>query len=154
MSDYGLFIEGGLIDISLMIGDVAADDGLETAVLISLFSDARASQDMIAEFDRDGDLRGYWGDLDNPADETGSLLWVLKREKQLSRTLASAREYCERALAWLIEDKVADRVVVATEYPQRGWMAIQIDIYRPRSNNPVTYRYNYEWAAQILKVAS
>lgn len=152
MSDYGLFIEDGLIDISLMIGDIAADDGLETSVLISLFSDARATEDMLAIIDRDGDLRGYWGDI-GQADNTGSLLWTLKRSKQLERTLAAAREYCEVALSWLIRDKVADRVVVTTEYPQRGWMAIQIDIYRPRSNNPVTYRYNYEWAAQILKVA-
>lgn len=152
MSDYGLFIDQSLIDMNLTIGDIAADEGLETAVLISLFSDARATSDMLHIEDRDGDLRGFWGDL-NTQDNTGSLLWTIKRAKQLSKTLAEAREYCQRALSWMVEDKVADRVVVTTEYPQRGWMAIQVDIYRTRSNNPVTYRYNYEWAAQIIKVA-
>ncbi len=152
MSDYGLFLEENLIDVNMVIGDLAGDDGLETAVLISLFSDARATPDMIPEEDQDGDLRGYWGDLETP-DSTGSLLWTIRRAKQLTRTLAEAREYCERALKWMIDDKVADRVVVTTEYPQRGWMAIQVDIYRAQSKNPVTYRYNYEWAAQKLKVS-
>ena len=153
MSDYGLFIDESQIDMNLTIGDIAADDGLETSVLISLFSDARATQDMIAIEDRDGDLRGFWGDVDTQ-ENTGSLLWTIKRAKQMTKTLADAREYCQKALAWMVEDKVADKVVVTVEYTQRGWMAIQVDIYRTRSNNPVTYRYNYEWAAQIIKVAS
>ncbi len=151
MSDYGLFISDNLIDVNMVIGDIAGDDGLETAVLISLFSDARATPDMIPIEDQDGDLRGFWGDLGGN-DSTGSRLWTIRRAKQLSSTLAAARQYCEQSLAWMLEDKVADRIVVQTEYAQRGWMAIQVDIYRAQSKNPVTYRYNYEWAAQTLKV--
>lgn len=155
MTDYALLLdEDGRIDIGFANGDVVPDDGLETAVLVSLFSDARATEDMIPAIDRDGDLRGYWGDVRPPVDgdSTGSLLWVLKRSKQLNQTLADAREYAQRALRWLIDDGVAQTVVVNTSYPQRGWMLLEVIIYRPQSANPVTFRYAYAWASQLLKV--
>lgn len=154
MTDYGLFIKDEIIDMSLLPGDIEGDDGLETAVLISLFSDARATDDMIAAIDKDGDLRGFWGDIARPGDSTGSLLWTIKRAKQLTSVLSAARGFCQIALNWLIDDKVADRVDVRTSYlaPASGVMIIEIDIYRPGSANPVQYRYGYEWSAQLLKV--
>lgn len=154
MSDYGLFLTEGLIDMAFVAGDIASDDGLQTAVLISLFADARATEDMIPAIDRDGDLRGWWADAyaDETGDQTGSLLWTIQRAKQLQRTLADARDYARNALAWLIEDRVADRVEVFTSYPQRGWMLLDVRIYRPGSTNPVVFRFNYEWSAQLLKV--
>lgn len=154
MSDYGLFIRDTIIDMVLVPGDISGDEGLETAVIISLFSDARATQDMIDAIDKDGDLRGFWGDVTRPDDSTGSLLWTLKRSKQLTSTLAKAQGYCQSALKWLIDDKVADRVDVRSRYlaPASGVMVIEVDIYRPGSANPVQYRYGYEWAAQLLKV--
>lgn len=156
MSDYGLFLDvDGLIDMAFVPGDVAADAGLETAVLVSLFSDARATEDMIPTIDRDGDLRGYWGDVRGtaPGDSTGSLLWTIRRAKQLSRTLADAKGYAEAALRWMVEDQVASSVVVNASYPQLGWMLLEVLIYRPQSSNPVVFRYNYQWSSQILKVA-
>ncbi len=154
MSDYGLFIRDTIIDMVLVPGDISGDEGLETSVIISLFSDARATQDMIDAIDKDGDLRGFWGDVTRPDDSTGSLLWTLKRSKQLTSTLAKAQGYCQSALKWLIDDKVADRVDVRSRYlaPASGVMVIEVDIYRPGSANPVQYRYGYEWAAQLLKV--
>ena len=154
MSDYGLFIVDDRIDMLLVPSDIAGDDGLETSVIISLFSDARATQDMLDAIDNDGDLRGFWGDVTRPEDSTGSLLWTMKRSKQLASTLAKARGYCQSALDWLIDDKVANRVDVRTSYlaPASGVMIIEVDIYRPGSVNPVQYRYGYEWSAQLLKV--
>lgn len=153
MSDYGLFIIDGLIDAGFVVGDIAEDNGLETAVLISLFADARATPDLLDPIDQDGDLRGFWGDIAIPGDSTGSLLWTLKRAKQLQSTLAQARGYCKTALQWLIDDAVADLVDVQCEFIKRGWLGIQVDIYRPGSANPVSYRYNYEWQTQLMKVA-
>lgn len=154
MIDYGLFVGEQTIDMVLVTGDIVGDDGLETSVIISLFSDARASSDMLDPIDNDGDLRGFWGDVTQPEDSTGSLLWTIKRAKQLTSTLAKARGYCQDALRWMIEDKIADRVDVRTSYlaPASGVMIIEIDIYRPGSANPVLYRYGYEWSAQLLKV--
>lgn len=156
MSDLGLFLdERGIIDMALTVGDIAADDGLGTAVLISLFADARATEDIIDPIDRDGDLRGYWGDVQGarPGDSTGSLLWTIRRAKQLTRTLAQVKEYAEAALEWMLEDAVADSVTVTASYPRLGWMLLEVLIYRPGSSNPVIFRYNYQWNSQVLKVA-
>lgn len=156
MSDYGLFVVDDRIDMVLLPGDIASDDGLETGVIISLFSDARATPDMLEAIDNDGDLRGFWGDITRPEDSTGSLLWTLKRSKQLTKTLALARGYCQAALKWLIDDKVADRIDIRTSYlaPASGVMIIEVDVYRPGSANPVQYRFGYEWSAQLLKVTT
>lgn len=156
MSDLGLFLdENGLIDMGFVVGDIAGDGGLETAVLISLFSDARATEDLIPAIDRDGDLRGYWGDVHGvaPGDATGSLLWTIRRAKQLTRTLAQAKEYAEKSLQWMVDDAVAASVTVTATYPRLGWMMLEVFIYRPQSSNPVVFRYNYQWTAQIIKVA-
>lgn len=131
--------------------DLERDDGLETAVIISLFTDRRASPEQIPiELPQD-DLRGYWGDIGNSAsDETGSLLWLLAREKQLPQTLSRAQQYCRDALAWMVDDLVATRVEVTAEFAARGWMLILVDIFRP-TGSAVRYHFNYEWAAQAAK---
>jgi phage gp46-like protein len=132
--------------------DLERDDGLQTAVIISLFTDRRASPEQIpVELPQD-DLRGYWGDIANatPSDQTGSLLWLLAREKQLPQILGRAQQYCREALAWMVDDLVATRVEVTAEFVARGWMLILVDIFRP-TGSPVRYRFNYEWAAQAAK---
>jgi phage gp46-like protein len=132
--------------------DLARDDGLETAVIISLFTDRRASAEQIPMELPQDDLRGYWGDISNTttSDQTGSLLWLLAREKQLPQVLGRAQQYCREALAWMVEDLVATRVEVAAEFVAQGWMLILVDIFRP-TGSPVRYRFNYEWAAQAAK---
>jgi phage gp46-like protein len=132
--------------------DLERDDGLQTAVIISLFTDRRASPEQIpAELPQD-DLRGYWGDIASatPSDQTGSLLWLLAREKQVPQILGRAQQYCREALTWMVEDLVATRVEVTAEFVAQGWMLILVDIFRP-TGSPVRYRFNYEWAAQAAK---
>jgi phage gp46-like protein len=132
--------------------DLERDDGLETSVIISLFTDRRASIDQIPpEFPRD-DLRGWWGDVAPTVegDQTGSLLWLLYREKQTPQVLARAQQYAQEALQWMLEDKIAQDVVVETSYISLGWMLIAIDIYRP-TGEVVRYRYGYEWTAQAAR---
>lgn len=132
--------------------DLGRDDGLETAVIISLFTDRRASPEQIPTELPQDDLRGYWGDIINatPSDQTGSLLWLLAREKQLPQVLGRAQQYCREALAWMVEDLIATRVEVTAQFIARGWMLIAIDIFRP-TGSPVRYQFNYEWAAQAAK---
>lgn len=142
-------------DIALAGQDLARDDGLESAVLVSLFTDRRAGAEQIRPGDDPTDLRGWWGDVNPPVDgdRTGSLLWLLRREKQTRETLARARQYAEQAMAWMIEDRVARRVTVATEYGAPGVMHIEVVIERPDTTR-LRYRYDYEWAAQAAKRAN
>lgn len=134
--------------------DLLRDDGLEPAVLLSLFTDRRAKPDQLRPDDDPTDLRGWWGDISAnvEGDQHGSLLWLLRREKQTSEVLARARQYAEQALQWMLDDRVASRLSVTTEFGGRGVMVIGVEIERPAGDR-VSYRYDYEWAAQAAKRA-
>lgn len=151
MADAALVMTENGGDIVLEGLDLARDDGLETAVIISLFTDRRATPEQLPAGTSADDLRGYWGDVGSN-DQTGSHLWLLSREKQTPQTLARAQQYCREALAWLIEDRIAIRVEVGAAYVATGWMQIDIAIDRP--DGLIQYRYNYEWAAQAAKRAA
>lgn len=129
-------------DISITGGDLLADDGLTTAVVLSLFLDRQALSD--DELPQGGtDVRGWWADAWAKVDKdmTGSRLWLLWRRKQVPEVLEEAREYAEEALAWLVEDGVATRVSVATSYPSRG--VLQWDIRITSSGNVAdAYTFN------------
>lgn len=110
--------------LSLTGPDLAADEGLRTAVLVSLFTDRRAEADDELP-DGSTDRRGSW---DDP--ERGSRLWLLGREKQTQRTLERAREYAEEALAWLVEDGIARAVTVSAEWVRTGVLGLRVVIER------------------------
>lgn len=111
--------------------DLTPDDGLETAVIDSLFTDRLAEPDDELP-DGDTDRRGWWGDMlaETPGDRIGSRLWLLSREKELPEVLGRAEEYANEALAWLVDDGVANSVEVTAENPSPGLMTLQITITR------------------------
>lgn len=135
-------------DVALTTGDLATDDGLETAVLISLFTDRRAldSDELPAG---SADLRGWWGDMAPPVegDRIGSRLWLLSREKRTADVLNRAREYTREALAWMLDDEVATRLEVDVEYLNTDWLALLVRIVRP-DGTTLDGRYDYNWRAQ------
>lgn len=134
-------------DITLQGVDLEPDDGLETAVVISLFTDRIAQRDDVLP-DPSSGRQGWWGDAfsDKDADKIGSRLWLLSREKQLSSVLSRAREYAEESLQWLVEDGIAKGVSVTTEIVRTGVLGMLIVIDRP--GNPTTYTYQYLWEGQ------
>lgn len=128
--------------------DLEPEDGLETAVILSLFTDRRAPEGATLP-DESGDRRGWWGDalpvVDG--DEVGSLLWLLQRSKQTPAVLAQVEQYARESLAWMVEDKVASAVDVVASNPRSGMWGLEVTISRPKLS-PVTYRYDSAWAAQ------
>lgn len=135
----------------------ATSDDLQTAVILSLGSDARAALADRLPDQGDGDRRGWWGNAlppaDLAADDFGSLLWLLAREKQLPAVRARAEAYARAALQWLIDDGIADQVDVAASFPATGWLQVGIAIYRPTSP-PARYRFDLAWQAQARRPAS
>jgi phage gp46-like protein len=102
-------------------GLLAPDGGLRRAIVISLFSDARAQADDILPDGSGlfGNRRGWWGDVVPPDQApagadwiTGSRLWLLSREKQTAETARRAQGYASEALQWLIRGGWATRVEV------------------------------------------
>lgn len=153
MSDIALRWQIASADVVVAENDLVRDDGLDTAVIVSLFTDRRAEgSDVLA--DRTTDRRGWWGDaLPIVSDDKfGSRLWLLSREKQQPAVLDRAREYALEALQWLLDDKVAERVDVVTEFTRPGMLGLQVVIYRP-TTLPAEFRFNYTWAAQEAAAA-
>jgi len=123
-------------------GQVARDDGLRTAVLLSLFLDARARpEDPLPEApaggalgargaNADADRRGWVGDALAPVagDRMGSRLWLLAREKQTEGVRARAEIYAREALAWLVADGLATGLDVAATWRGRGVLDLRVRI--------------------------
>ena len=135
------------VDYALVQLGLAEDDGLDTAVIISLFTDrlAEASDDIP---DGTDDKRGHWSDSysDIEGDLIGSRLWLLTREKQLPQVMVRAREYCEEALAWMLEDGVAREVTVTVTNPKDGILYAQIEIAKP-DGTATRYQFENFWRA-------
>lgn len=131
MSDLALIFDGHGCDMALDGNDLQLDDGLTTAILISLFSDRRALADDALP-GASGDRRGWWADAypQLEGDRIGSRLWLLSREKELPETLRRAKAYAEEALAWLVADGVAARVEVVPSVPRRGVLRLDIAVQR------------------------
>ena len=127
--------------------DLASDDGLETAVGISLFTDGLCTSQEAASAGVT-DRRGWWGDAyaDVPGDQIGSRLWLLAREKRLPATVERARQYAAAALQWLIADGVAAKVDVQAELVGADVLALSVAIHR--KTEPVArYRFETFWGA-------
>lgn len=146
MTDLALVIdaETGISDLQLSGGALATHDGLRSAILVSLFTDARAGPD--ADLPEAGsDRRGWWGDgfARDPGDETGSLLWLLRRGKLNDRLLVRAREYAAASLAWITADQVASNVDVRAELAGPQGIALTVTLDRP--NGPARERFDFVW---------
>lgn len=142
----GDFVEGN--------GDLKHEDGLETAVIISLFTDGRAKEDDDLPDPTNTDRRGWWGDQAVPdveEDQIGSRLWLLCRSKTIEEALIDAKLYAEEALEWMIEDNVAASIEIITKRVEKS-AALQIlgiEVKIRRSDGTVFAKdYEVEWGNQ------
>jgi len=142
-------------DFTTDVGDLTNENGLETAVIVSLFTNRRAKDDDILPDPTSLDKQGWWGDQASPDvanDQIGSRIWVyMDRAKTTQETLIQVKQAAEEALQWLIEDKVAVKVEVETERagsPGNDRLHMLVKIYKSREEL-VTYEYDFNWASQF-----
>ena len=149
MSDVALEYSGESFDIKIVKNDLKLDEGLQTAVIISLFTDKRCRVEELnaGETDR----AGWWGDMfaDLEGDQIGSKLWLLRREKQVPATLVRYEEYAKESLQWLIDDKIATAVTATASFPERGRVDLEIGIQRPQG--AVSFKYSLSWNAESAR---
>lgn len=122
-----------------------SQEPLIRAVMISLFTWRRANPDD----DLPGsEKQGWWGDSFpvEPNDRIGSRLWLLSRAKLLPETVARAKEYAEEALAWLVTDGIAARVVVESERRGIDTLALACRIYKSDGSTPLDIRFTDVWS--------
>lgn len=152
--DIRLALEDGAGALEIKQNDLGRDNGLETALLVSLFTDRRATIEQVraAGLD-DSDLRGWWGDAE-AEEPIGSLLWLLGRTKMTAQTLAQARDYALQAWQWLIRDGAASAIDAIVERTGTEEIAISVRVRRPQAAEDVNFRWYYNWQAQLVRRAA
>lgn len=148
MSDIGLLLVDNCFDLRIKEGDLEADNGLETAVAISLFTDKRVSEEDRPDLEKD--QRGWWGDMfpEVDLDKIGSRLWTLDRSKTNNETLRRSEELCKEALNWMLEDGLASAIIINSEYNDSKNLIVDIEISRPDKDSE---RFSVLWDEQELR---
>lgn len=134
-------------DLVRTTGNLQTDEGLETAVTISLFTDARATAE--DNIDAGSDPRGWWGAafvFDDPAQQLGSRLWRAKALKANADGLETLRTYAEECLAWLVEDGVAASVAASASFLKPGVALLEVQVVRP---GKLARRWRGKWEMQL-----
>ena len=136
-------------DLSQAGTDLKSEDTLASAVLVSLLCDRQAQA---YEVPSGQDPRGWWADaFATVPHQTGSRLWLMEREKQLASTVQRCKQYCEEALAWMLADGLATRVVATVFVPRSGWLVALIALQLNGASRQ--YRFEFDQAAQVWALA-
>jgi len=96
----------GLYDFVIEGNEFASAGGFETAIPVSLFTDARAPAALVSEPQY---RRGWIGNLLTAATmrQLGSILWVLDQSRITQERLNIARLAAQDAFQWMVDDGVA-----------------------------------------------
>lgn len=142
-------------------GDLALNSSLRSAVLVSLFTDRVAPETLSALDAAVGlsavsgaagsatkDIRGWWADAwaDTPI---GSRLWQLQRAIKSGQTSLprEVEAICYEALQWMVDDGVAQSVVVAAQFSTTNRQAIEftVTVQEPGRNTPQVFLFSWAW---------
>lgn len=147
---------GGVITYDPALSDLLSDDGLTTAVLISLFTDARAKDDdelpsaLISE--DFPDRRGCWMDSTSGRanDSIGSRLWLLERSKVTTENLRRAEQYAREALQWMIDEGLASTITTVAERggDAKDQLFLQVGI-KKYTGEARAFRFELLWKGTI-----
>lgn len=121
-------------------GDLLSGDDLQSAIMISLFTDRLARSDDDVD---GGHRRGWWGDTGSD-EHIGSRLWLLKRKKLTVQVARFAESYASEALNWMVTDGVVSHIDVLTQivWPQRLNMVIR---YQRPGRGSEDLRFYWVW---------
>jgi phage gp46-like protein len=137
--------------------DLAADDGLQTAVALSLFLDRQAAKD--DGIPGGGERRGWWassyfadtgGRASAAAAQWGSRLWLLQGAPANIATARRAELYAHEALQWLIDAGIAASVAVRTKWVSRNELALFITlVQRNAAGVAATQAFDFIWGVTL-----
>lgn len=127
-------------DWVLLAPSLQSGDDLQTAVLISLFTDRLA---LPSDVTTDGDRRGWWGD--DAKYPIGSRLWLLDRVKGPQDVPQRAQDYAAEALQWLIDDDAVARFDIAAQWITPDRLDLTVTANR-RDGSRVAMKFPNVWA--------
>lgn len=138
----------GLYDFVIEGNEFASAGGFETAIPVSLFTDARAPAALVSEPQY---RRGWIGNLLTAATmrQLGSILWVLDQSRITQERLNVARLAAQDAFQWMVDDGVA--LGVKIDVQRNSVIGIIVFIEITDTSNVVS-RYQTLWRATDASV--
>jgi len=123
-------IKGGKFDFTIASnGDILQADFLDTAILVSIYENKRASQ---SEVQLPQNREGWIGNESTPDFERGSKIWLYEQAKLTQEVINAIESAANESLAWLITDGLAVSVTSDVR-PKNGLVILKITIERPQS---------------------
>ena len=133
-------------DIAVQNGDIGLDQGLRTAVIVSLFTDRPALPgDKIPA----GLSRRVWWGFAYLGFVFGSRLWLLKRTVITQAVLNLMQDYAIEALQWLVDDRVAGSIAVVATQTGVNSVNLNITINRQGGSN----QFDLLWYNELQEAA-
>lgn len=130
-----------------------ADQALNTAILLSLFTWRRA--EVYDVLPAGSDPKGWWGDLvdiDDTSSEAplGSRLWLLTRATLNDATMKLAESYAYEALQPLVDQgAVARFVCTATVNKVQGFLTLAVDAYSQDGQLIYSQKFEQIWRQEF-----
>jgi phage gp46-like protein len=143
ISDIALVVDDyGNFDIDISDSGEVREYGFDTAIYVSLFTDARATAAQIALPQY---RRGWVGNIVSPVNgrQLGGMLWLIDQRRLNQSTLNAAIDYARKALAWIVDDGLAQKIDVTGEIVPRQGVALDITI--TSINGSIDNRYYRLW---------
>ena len=134
-------IGAGIFDLVVVDNVLSTVTGFETAILVSLLSDARASSSSVGLPSR---RRGWVGNIEtaDTGRQFGSRLWTFHQARLTESTLNGLSVAAQEALSWMIEDGIARSVSAVAEKTDISEATIEIVIVTPVGSEE---RYAFTW---------
>jgi phage gp46-like protein len=115
--------------ITFRAGQPDMDAGLETAALISMFTES-----------------GWWGN--EAGEEIGATLDEICRAPLTDDTRNAAEEAVRKCLAWMVSEGVAESVEVSASIVGINLLLLAITITEPETTTAITRKYLLNWSAE------
>jgi phage gp46-like protein len=130
----------GYLDISFTNGDYTTTNFLDTAVLMSLYIDKRATK---SEVPNPQLRRGWWGNKvgDYPNYDIGSKFWLLQQARLTQETINLLKTYSYDCLKWLVDDGYVDRIDTNAE-TINGAAYVRVTFYISQN---IIFQNMYKW---------
>ncbi len=122
----------GMWDVAINAeGDFDSVDALDTAILVSLFTDARADASQIALPEL---RRGWIGNESTPDFELGGLVWLYYQERLTRTVLNGIADAARRSLKWMVDEGIALAVRAEATPVGSGRLDLRIELERPTTD--------------------
>jgi phage gp46-like protein len=117
-------------------GDFTTSDFFDTAIIVSLTAERRASE---KEISNPLLRRGWIGNESNQGFEIGSKIWLYHQARKNRDNLNGIQTAVENCLSWMLDMKIVSDLTVQVQYTMDDGAAALITAYR--SGNKISKYY-------------